>query len=781
MSSCHEQNNSKDPKRSSLPDNDENDISQYRQNDNLAQSNNMRRGSITIEDVMMCENHADILERGVDDSSAPATPYEGPRQPSAMIYPPILDLSNFKSENIQSIEEIDGTCAGNNPDNMYIQEASSSSRIELHLSQKHDLDDPESNSTDERAETQMISDKITSELLAIDHFHQSQNGHISNHGREGTILLVPLENNDLVTQSSIEQSSSVHEMTRSKSYSRLLQEAAQFAEAIGEPRDGIIPVIIDDDDDDSDDDEEDENNQEQDVSLHESDGNDISVSHSLHSKDPTYLDEGESSYTHMKKELDLSKDASLPPLDGIITTPFNESNLPDEVDLSSLHVDKVGAEISQQNFMKDETNIILHEENDNDNDNDNDSDDDNDLLPNTTSTEVLKEILPPAAEGFTRKTSNYIFRHKLPLSGDDDASENVEIAYRGIKPPEVTKRGISRGNYAQLHRKAWLEVIDKDHRYGKNLRTYYKYWEKMGHPTNMFFDWLDSKGETDGKELPNLPECPREVLDSDRVLYTIDSEQQQSRYLLKIVPCVPLSQTSSSLVFPASPSVWKNEYCADKPSMTDNGNKHWNSFKLIDRNGKPVITGMNGWIFVLRDHELYGAEKKTSISGASKHRFHHSSFFGGKAVAAAGIIITDANGCLTRLYPHSGHYRPGEAHMQRMLYHLHHCGVDLCSFLVDMQQIMHVSREIRDERTPKGGNCDIGANGPKVPKAKKTDSLHLKDGKYVALFLAHKARSIMKGLFRMIHKIRRVDPYCVRNILKSIDNGGVGKKSPFCP
>jgi hypothetical protein len=32
---------------------------------------------------------------------------------------------------------------------------------------------------------------------------------------------------------------------------------------------------------------------------------------------------------------------------------------------------------------------------------------------------------------------------------------------------------------------------------------------------------------------------------------------------------------------------------------------------------------------------------------------------------------------LTRLYPHSGHYRPGEAHMQRMLFFMYHEGVDL--------------------------------------------------------------------------------------------------------
>ena len=101
-----------------------------------------------------------------------------------------------------------------------------------------------------------------------------------------------------------------------------------------------------------------------------------------------------------------------------------------------------------------------------------------------------------------------------------------ELGYKGISTSqlEITQRGVSRGNYAQLHRKAWLEVSDKHHRYGKNLRLYYSYWESLDHPYSMFFDWLDSKGEAEGQPLPNLPECPRSLLDSDTVLYITDPE-----------------------------------------------------------------------------------------------------------------------------------------------------------------------------------------------------------------------------------------------------------------
>ena len=110
----------------------------------------------------------------------------------------------------------------------------------------------------------------------------------------------------------------------------------------------------------------------------------------------------------------------------------------------------------------------------------------------------------------------------------------------------------------------------------------------------------------------------------------------------------------------------------EKTCSSDEHKKGAHPSMIVDIDDNPVQTGANGWIFVLRDNEIYGAEKRTKPKGEGKStarlRFHHSSFFGGKAVAAAGILITDENGCLTRLYPHSGHYRPGEAHMQRMLF-----------------------------------------------------------------------------------------------------------------
>jgi len=70
----------------------------------------------------------------------------------------------------------------------------------------------------------------------------------------------------------------------------------------------------------------------------------------------------------------------------------------------------------------------------------------------------------------------------------------------------------------------------------------------------------------------------------------------------------------------------------------------------------------NGFIFVLRGGTLYAHRKKTD----APPRFHHSSFFSGECVEAAGALVV-RRGALVRLYPHSGHYRPGDAALARLL------------------------------------------------------------------------------------------------------------------
>ncbi|CAB9511293.1 IQ domain-containing protein [Seminavis robusta] len=368
-----------------------------------------------------------------------------------------------------------------------------------------------------------------------------------------------------------------------------------------------------------------------------------------------------------------------------------------------------------------------------------------------------RDSLPPVA--LTRRKSRPKWPFQLPgwtFSRLDTSMHKIleitaeDYVYKGIRsnPPEIVKRGISRGNHVQLHRKAWLEVSDKYHRYGKNLRLYYRHWESLGYPTNMFFDWLDSKGEAAGQPLPELEECPRSKLDSDSVLYIANPEVTQG-YALSIV--------------------------------TDGVSGR---ARFVDVDGEMVQTGPEGWIFVLRDGVIYGAAKVTSISGHSKKRFHHSSFFGGKAVAAAGIIITDEEGFLVRLYPHSGHYRPREAHMQRLLYFLYHQGVDLRTFEMDIQQIMHVARDKADSKQKKpkkplqqdDNNNGKHINGeprtsikPEGEKKKKIDSLQLMPAVSVACYVAHKAHFIGEGVFAQIHQLKTANVASVSEALQLLN------------
>jgi hypothetical protein len=61
----------------------------------------------------------------------------------------------------------------------------------------------------------------------------------------------------------------------------------------------------------------------------------------------------------------------------------------------------------------------------------------------------------------------------------------------------------------------------------------------------------------------------------------------------------------------------------------------------------------------------------------------------------------------------------------------------------------------------------------KAKKMAKVGCLHLLSGQEVALFLAHKALLIEKGVFHQIHKIRRIPKEsrdCVRFVLNYVNN-----------
>lgn len=488
-------------------------------------------------------------------------------------------------------------------------------------------------------------------------------------------------------------------MRTSKSIDRILNEAAQYAEAVGEIPplhiDEISREIIEGSSDDDQDDDDDDDAAEVEVTEEEMER--------TRGKDAPSQDESEES-RHIDT-VKLENKFTRPELDSpaspkaVLEEPSPETPIHRDSKFTEKYV------CTDQTSNHPENKVTTHQ--------------------NYMSPSKGKWHNTPKYQQKKKRQEKYLMVGMPPMYPEDEEGSQPS-SYKGVcsTPPEIILRGLSRGNYAQLHRKAWLEVSDKYHRYGKHLRCYYKHWESLGHPTNMFFDWLDSKGEAAGQPLPNLEECPRSQLDSDTVRYILNPE---------------ISETFSLKV------ARRKDGC----------------MYLVNNDGNVVNTGPDGWIFVLRDSVLYAHPKVTSLSGKSKQRFHHSSFFGGKAVAAAGIIITNEDGKLERLYPHSGHYRPGEAHLHRILFFLQKMGINLKTFVVDTQQIMHVCRNKRNQSTPKGGKGEESGPGDKntnvtVVKLKKKDSLSLRAANLVASYLSHKAEMIGKGVFSQIHKIRNV-------------------------
>lgn len=55
-------------------------------------------------------------------------------------------------------------------------------------------------------------------------------------------------------------------------------------------------------------------------------------------------------------------------------------------------------------------------------------------------------------------------------------------------------------------------------------------------------------------------------------------------------------------------------------------------------------------------------------------------------------MLMAVNGVLVNLYPHSGHYRPTDRHLHRLLLFLSGLGVDLSAIQVDAQRVHKVAR-----------------------------------------------------------------------------------------
>ncbi|CAG8456858.1 4356_t:CDS:2 [Ambispora gerdemannii] len=253
-----------------------------------------------------------------------------------------------------------------------------------------------------------------------------------------------------------------------------------------------------------------------------------------------------------------------------------------------------------------------------------------------------------------------------------------------------------------LDNEHWLELYDKEHRYGANLKVYHDEWLKSKTPEN-FFDWLD-KGEG---ALLNLS-VSREQLNQQKVKYLDKSERKQLKVIIKdgllfyeytnkLVHTNPstkylenhaqkmsydLTKLTGNLEKDGSPDE-KNYVILTIKKNSDDGNKDKNltNQKDIDESylgvsafgGEDDNTSMLShdsgedtnvkWIYVTDCYDnLYIHEK-------IKGHFHHSSFLAGGAICAAGGVKV-YQGKLLEINPKSGHYKPGEKHFEALIEHL---------------------------------------------------------------------------------------------------------------
>lgn len=306
--------------------------------------------------------------------------------------------------------------------------------------------------------------------------------------------------------------------------------------------------------------------------------------------------------------------------------------------------------------------------------------------------------------------------HRKSFGFDTSIQQHVTSAV--IDPSANLSSIKSDSDYIDIDPRSHLEVSDTKHRYAKNLRVYFQEFVNSGSQQSEnacspisshliegrcecthcsmfahFFVWLDLE-----EPKPELPSCPRLMLDTDIVQYLSCSEERV-RFQVH-VDCSGKFWCHESLVHTNRARASSSSSAVLTPSLTEgtapgeNINEHTQHCGIHDAdevvNGmRPMCTGQEGWIFVVRDDQLLANRKETKTFP----RFHHSSFYSGDSVDFAGMFVIES-GCLLRLYPHSGHYRPTERHLRNMLLFLQVRNVSLAQVQVDGQRVFRIARAV---------------------------------------------------------------------------------------
>ena len=119
------------------------------------------------------------------------------------------------------------------------------------------------------------------------------------------------------------------------------------------------------------------------------------------------------------------------------------------------------------------------------------------------------------------------------FSSEDESGDSASKKRQSKEEREAAAK--KRGEATALRKKTakmmdlqyFLEMVDRKHRYGSNLRKYHNYWKTQDTNQNFFY-WLD---EGDGKDV-EVPECSRARLNKEQVRYL--SREERLQYLVQI-------------------------------------------------------------------------------------------------------------------------------------------------------------------------------------------------------------------------------------------------------
>jgi D-hexose-6-phosphate mutarotase len=334
----------------------------------------------------------------------------------------------------------------------------------------------------------------------------------------------------------------------------------------------------------------------------------------------------------------------------------------------------------------------------------------------------------------------------VPGANDNGKVDNIRsIADKnqhGLKMIERWTRGAPAQELSKvMEAQYWLEMVDRKHRYGSNLKYYHQAWSNDKETKDNFFKWLD---EGKGKEM-DLPECSREQLEREQVTYL--SSEQRANYIVDVKEgrlvwrrngkfvdtttgrwrdlgdgrgivelgeeeqaelrrqreeraarkghklrddndSLSSSSSSSSSDDDGEGALNSEEEQAEKDRARhyggdDGKNKGLKSFTPAgtwDRLLRKTVQN-NVWIYVYNSrHELFVGIKTTG-------KFQHSSFLYGGRVLSAGLLRVK-DGYLTSLSPLSGHYRAGSAHFRFFVASLQDSKVDLSNVTLSKSLLM---------------------------------------------------------------------------------------------